>query len=81
MLETRAELHPHQALETKELREQIDAAIALVPDVYRVVVTLASARNGWTRRMRSDSERRNSVHGWPGSSDTNRRIRSSSVVS
>jgi RNA polymerase sigma-70 factor, ECF subfamily len=40
-VEHRAALRPHEALETKELREQIGAAIAAVPEIYRVVVVLA----------------------------------------
>jgi RNA polymerase sigma-70 factor, ECF subfamily len=36
-----AAVHPQAALETKELREQIRAAIARVPEVYRIVMVLA----------------------------------------
>jgi RNA polymerase sigma-70 factor, ECF subfamily len=42
--ETRAARHPHDALETKELREQIMAAIAAVPEIYRLVVVLADVQ-------------------------------------
>jgi RNA polymerase sigma-70 factor, ECF subfamily len=42
--ETRATLRPHEALETKELRAQIRAAIAAVPEVYRIVVELADVQ-------------------------------------
>jgi RNA polymerase sigma-70 factor, ECF subfamily len=41
LTERRAELCPHEALEAQELREQIRAAIAAVPEVYRMVVILA----------------------------------------
>jgi RNA polymerase sigma-70 factor (ECF subfamily) len=41
LTETGSAVHPQAALETKELREQISAAIARVPDVYRMVVVLA----------------------------------------
>jgi RNA polymerase sigma-70 factor (ECF subfamily) len=41
LMERRAALCPHAALEAQELREQIQAAIAAVPEIYRMVVILA----------------------------------------
>jgi RNA polymerase sigma factor (sigma-70 family) len=40
-VETRASLQPHRVLENRELREQIQAAIAAVPEPLRTVVVLA----------------------------------------
>jgi RNA polymerase sigma-70 factor (ECF subfamily) len=40
-VETRTALCPQRALETRELRDQIDAAIAALPEPYRLVVILA----------------------------------------
>jgi RNA polymerase sigma-70 factor (ECF subfamily) len=42
--DTRRALQPHEALESKELREQIRAAIAAVPALYRTVVLLADVQ-------------------------------------
>jgi RNA polymerase sigma-70 factor (ECF subfamily) len=41
LTERRAAMCPHAALEAQELREQIRAAIAAVPEVYRMAVILA----------------------------------------
>jgi RNA polymerase sigma-70 factor (ECF subfamily) len=41
LTETRAALCPHSALEARELREQLGAAIAAVPEAFRMVVILA----------------------------------------
>jgi RNA polymerase sigma-70 factor, ECF subfamily len=43
-VDTRRAMQPHHVLETKELREQLTAAIAAVPDVYRTVVVLADVQ-------------------------------------
>ena len=42
--DTRRALQPHEVLERKELREQIRAAIAAVPALYRTVVMLADVQ-------------------------------------
>lgn len=42
--EPRPSLQPHEALEAKELREQLRAAIAAVPEIYRIVVVLADVQ-------------------------------------
>jgi RNA polymerase sigma-70 factor (ECF subfamily) len=41
LTETRSAMCPHAALEAQELRERIHAAIAAVPETYRMVVILA----------------------------------------
>jgi len=41
LTETRASLCPQAALEAQELREQIQRAIAAVPEIYRMAVILA----------------------------------------
>ena len=54
--------------------------IETIPFSSGYASTDASARNGCARRMRSDSERLNSVHGSPGSSARKRRMISGLVV-